>query len=68
MIALDQVAEMALRRFRAGSDTAEIAEWMRLPECKVSKLLWVARCREKGLPATFMNRAREVKRIAPKAA
>ena len=68
MIALDQVAEMALARFRAGSDTAEIAELMRLPECRVSKMLWVARCREKGLPAVFLNRSREVKLIAPKAA
>ncbi|RWO22834.1 hypothetical protein [Mesorhizobium sp.] len=61
-------SEMALRRFRAGSDTAEIAAQMRLPEWKVSRLLWVARCREKDLPATFMNRSRQVKQFAPKAA
>lgn len=67
MNAMDVKAEYVLGLFRKGKDTVQIAKFLGLTEAKVSRLLWVARCRERNLPATFMNKAREVKRIAPAA-
>lgn len=68
MTALDSLATNILASFRKGNDTAAIAQDTGFPEEKVSRLLWVARCREKSLPATFLDRARHVKQIAAKAA
>jgi len=64
MTSLDAKAEAVLALFRAGSDTMEIAIAMGLLEPTVSRLLWVARSREKRLPATFMNRDGKLKQIA----
>jgi DNA-binding transcriptional regulator LsrR (DeoR family) len=68
MSEMDRLSERALALFRYGMDTYDIAKTFGIPEAKASRLLWVARCREMGLPATFMNKAREVKLIAPKQA
>lgn len=64
MTPLDRLADDTLAEFRAGKDTLEIARLRQMPESKVARLMWVARCREKGLPATFVNRANEIKQIA----
>lgn len=64
MTPLDQLADDILAEFRAGKDTLTIARERKLPESKVARLMWVARCRDKGLPATFVNRANEIKQIA----
>ena len=64
MTPLDRLADDILAKFRAGNDTAHIARAKKLPESKVARLMWVARCRDKGLPATFVNRANEIRRIA----
>ena len=58
---LEVMAKNALKEFRKGNDTAEIAAKLQISEARASRLVWVARCQEKGLPATFLNRAREVK-------
>ena len=63
---LDTRADMVLDHFRKGKDTRQIARLMQMPEAQISRLLWVARCRDKGLPATYLNRAREIRKIAPK--
>jgi hypothetical protein len=63
MTHLAQLSIEVLRRFRSGKDTLEIAREFSVSEARVSRLLWVARCRDKGLPATFLTKAREVKRI-----
>jgi hypothetical protein len=68
MAELDVLAERALTLFRYGMDTHDLAKTFGVSEAKASRLLWVARCRERGLPAIFMNKAREVKLIAPKQA
>lgn len=62
---MESQAKEVLRLFRSGKDTAEISKVMGLPEPTISRLLWVARCWEKGLPALMLNKAREVKRIEP---
>lgn len=49
--------------FRSGLDTAQIAKIMHIQEARASKLLWVARCHERGLPATFLTRSREVRNV-----
>ena len=64
MTPLDRLADDILAKFRAGKDTADIARELNLREAKVARLMWVARCRDKGLPATFMNRANEIKQVA----
>lgn len=64
MTPLDALADSILAEFRAGNDTLEIARARNMPESKVARLMWVARCRDKGLPATFVNRANEIRRIA----
>lgn len=51
MIELDTIAETILALFRAGSDTLEIAVAMRMPEAAISRLLWVARSRERRIAA-----------------
>ncbi|HYE25080.1 MAG TPA: helix-turn-helix domain-containing protein [Clostridia bacterium] len=55
--------ETILRMFREGMDTFAIAKELNLSEATVSRHLWVARCREKGLPARFLSRG-VVKQIA----
>lgn len=67
MSAIDTQAEVVLAAFRTGKDTLDISKSMNLPEPTVSRLLWVARCRERALPATYLNKAREMKQIAPAA-
>ena len=52
-----------LNLFRQGHDTFAIAKRLGISEAKASKLLWVARSREKGLPADYL-RAGHVARIA----
>ena len=63
MTPLDRLADDILAKFRAGKDTADIARELKLPESKVARLMWVARCRDKGLPATFLTKTREIRRI-----
>lgn len=49
-----QLAAASLKLFRAGKDTVEIAKALGIPETRASKLLWVARCRARRLPADFI--------------
>ena len=63
---MEEQAFEVLRLFRSGRDTHEISVELNLPESVVSRLLWVARSWDKGLPAIVMNRARELKQIAQK--
>lgn len=55
----------ALALFRSGKDTLEIARHFGINEPRAARLVWFARCREKRLPADFLNRAGTLKRIAP---
>ena len=55
----------ALRLFREGLDTKDVALRLGVSEALAARYIWVARCREKGLPADFENSSGEVKRIAP---
>lgn len=64
MTPLDQLAIDILAEFRSGLDTFEIARRRNMSESKIARLMWVARCRDKGLPATFVNRANEIRQIA----
>ena len=57
------LALRALQHFRHGFDTLEIGRKLGIPEARASRLLWVARCHAKGLPADF----RTIRRIAPPA-
>jgi hypothetical protein len=66
MTDLDTRAEMVLAHFRKGKDTLQIARLMQITEAQASHLLWLARCWERGLPATYLNRARQVCQVAPK--
>jgi transposase len=50
-----------LQKFRSGKDTLEMAKEFGVSEAMVTRLLWVARCRDKGLPSTFLTKKREVK-------
>lgn len=59
----DILAQQCLNLFRQGHDTIEIAKRLNMTEARVSKFVWVARCREKG-PATFLRRDRVVARVA----
>lgn len=63
---MEEQAFEVLRLFRSGRNTHEISVELNLPESFVSRLLWVARCWDRGLPAVLMNKARELKHIAPK--
>lgn len=49
-----QLSAASLRLFLAGKDTVEIGKSLGIPEARASKLLWVARCRAKRLPADFI--------------
>ena len=53
----------ALTMFRLGLDTAQIAERLGCSEPTASRYVWVARCHEQNLPADFLNRGGEVRRI-----
>jgi transposase len=55
----------ALALFREGKSTHEVALLIGTSEALASRYIWVARCREKGLPADFYNASGEIKRIAP---
>lgn len=55
----------ALTMFRHGLDTVEIAKRLGVSEANVSRYIWVARSREKRLPADFLNKDGQIKRIAP---
>lgn len=58
------LAADCLKLFRACRDTLQIAESFDLPEARVSRLIWAARCRERGRPAEFLQGG-ILKRIAP---
>lgn len=46
---------ICLALFRVGADTNQIARDLRVPEWRVSRAIWLARCLEKGLPAEFLG-------------
>lgn len=62
-----ELAQSALALFRLGLDTFDIARKLGIPEARASRLLWVARCHAKGLPADFRTKGRTIRRIAPQA-
>lgn len=49
-----QLSAASLKLFLAGKDTVEIGKSLGIPEARASKLLWVARCRARRLPADFI--------------
>ena len=55
----------ALQLFREGRDTAAIAEMLGVPEAQASQLIWLARCRAKGLPAELLTPSGAVRRLPP---
>ena len=61
------LALRALQHFRHGFDTVEIGRKLGIPAARASRLLWVARCHAKGLPADFRTKGRTIRRIAPQA-
>ena len=50
-----QLATRIWRMFGTGMDTFDISKSLGIPEARVSMLLWAARCREKNLPADFLD-------------
>lgn len=48
-----KLAKACLREFRSGRDTMQIATRFGISEARASKLIWVARSWEKGLPAEY---------------
>lgn len=54
----------ALTMFRLGLDTHQIAQNLGVSEATAARYVWVARCHEQRLPADFLNRGGEVRRIA----
>ena len=59
-----QLAAECLKLFRADLDTVEIAARFEMSESKASRLIWAARCFERGQPADFVQRGL-LKRLAP---
>jgi hypothetical protein len=55
----------ALQLFREGRDTADIAQMLGIPEAHASQLVWLARCRAKGLPAELLTPSGAVRRLQP---
>lgn len=55
----------ALELFHEGKDTHQIGLLMGITEAKAARYVWAARCREKGLPADFIDSSGDIKRIAP---
>lgn len=68
MAHIDDTADEMLALFRSGKDTAHIARIYKIPEAKVSFLIFVARSRALGKPAIYHGRDRQLKRVGPKAA
>lgn len=68
MAHIDQTADEMLALFRSGKDTAQIARIYKIPESKVSFLIFVARSRALEKPAIYHGRDRSLKQIGPKAA
>lgn len=60
----EATAAACLLLFRQGLDTIEIGKRLKIPEARASKLLWIARSRNKGLPAEFLSNG-VVKRVGP---
>lgn len=48
------LAARCLQHFRNGFDTANIARRLAISEAKASRLVWVARCHAKHLPADYV--------------
>jgi hypothetical protein len=59
-----QLSTRIWRLFHDGKDTNDIAKSLAMPEARVSRLLWAARCREKRRPATFIDSHGRTKVIA----
>ncbi len=57
-------ASQAYDLFRAGLDTRQIADRFRLHESEASQLVWIGRCRSRGLPAEFIK-DKQVRQIEP---
>ena len=51
----DMLGLAALQLFREGRDTADIAQRLGVPEARASQLVWLARCRARGLPAEWLS-------------
>ncbi|WP_127524052.1 hypothetical protein [Mesorhizobium sp. Z1-4] len=57
------LAKSCLAYFRKGKDTMQVAKRFGISEARASKLIWVARSWEKGLPADYDHRG-SVRRVA----
>lgn len=69
MNALSSIADTsglaALQLFRDGNDTAAIAAALGVTEAHASRLVWLERCRAKGLPAEIVTPSGALRRLAP---
>jgi len=61
----DVLGLAALKLFREGKDTADIAIMLGVSEARASQLVWLARCRAKSLPAELLAPCGSVRRFAP---
>jgi hypothetical protein len=61
----DTLGLAALQLFSEGRDTADIAKMLGISEARASQLIWVTRCRAKGLPAECLTPSGAVRRLPP---
>jgi hypothetical protein len=61
----DVLGLAALKLFRQGKDTADIAVTLGVSEARASQLVWLARCRAKNLPAELLEPCGEMRGLAP---
>ena len=61
----DTLGFAALQLFGEGNDTADIALTLGVSEARASQLVWLARCRARGLPAELLEPCGEVRSLAP---
>lgn len=62
-LTLEKAADSCLAYFRKGKDTMQVAKRFGISEARASRLIWVARSWEKGLPADYDHRG-SVRRYA----
>ena len=61
----DVVGLAALKLFRDGNDTADIAVMLGVSEARASQLIWLARCRANSLPAELLEPSGSVLSLTP---
>jgi hypothetical protein len=61
----DVLGRAALKLFREGNDTADVAVMPGVNEARASQLIWLARCRANSLPAELLEPSGSVRRLTP---